>query len=260
MLCSVDCANAPPANSTLAKAAVAAYRKPCRILDRKNRRAIMSKKPDTSAPPGPADTTAKNTSPELRKRLLAARAALTVTQRQAAAHAIMRHLRTGLSDSPAGTILRSTPGRRPIVAAFWPMPDEPDLRDLLTEWSGQDYDIALPTIRHRGAPLVFLRWQPEAPMRAGAYGIAEPDGTPECVPDVLLVPTLGYTSMADRIGYGGGYYDRTLAAMTRAGLRHATIGVAWSCARLAPGTHQPAAHDMPLDAVVDENGWVIPAS
>jgi len=146
------------------------------------------------------------------------------------------------------------------VAAFWPMPDEPDLRDLLNEWSGQDYDIALPTIRHRSAPLVFLRWQPDTPMRAGAYGIAEPDGTSECVPDVLLVPTLGYTEAADRIGYGGGYYDRTLAAMAEAGLRYATIGVAWRSARLEPASHTPAAHDMPLDAVVDEQGWVIPSA
>lgn len=219
----------------------------------------MSKKPDISAPPGPAGTTAKNTSPELRKRLLAARAALTVTQRQAAAQAIMHHLRTGLLDSPAGGILQSISGRRPIISAFWPMPDEPDLRDLMAEWSSDRYDIALPTIRHRGAPLVFLHWQPGAPMRAGAYGIAEPDGATECVPDVLLVPTLGYTEAADRIGYGGGYYDRTLEAMAESGLRYATIGVAWSGARLAPGSHEPAAHDMPLDAVVDEQGWVIPS-
>ena len=219
----------------------------------------MSKKPDISAPPGPADTTAKNTSPELRKRLLSARAALTVTQRQAAGQAIMQHLRTGLAGSLAGSVLQSISGRRPVVSAFWPMPDEPDLRELLTEWSNEAYDIALPTIRHRGTPLVFLRWQPGALMRAGAYGIAEPENAPECIPDVLLVPTLGYTDTADRIGYGGGYYDRTLAAMARAGLRYATVGVAWSCARLAPGTHQPAAHDMPLDAVVDENGWVIPS-
>ncbi len=169
----------------------------------------------------------------------------------------MQYLRNGLRDGPAAGILHGISGRRPVIAAFWPMPNEPDLRPLLAEWAHNGYDIALPVIRQRCAPLVFLRWHPEAPMQAGAYGIPEPSDTEECIPDVLLVPTLGYTDHADRIGYGGGYYDRTLAALAQAGVPHATIGIAFSCGRLAPGTHQPAAHDMPLDAVVDENGWVL---
>src|SRR5690606_30337003 len=177
---------------------------------------------------------------------------------QAASEAIMHHLRVDLATSPAGDVLQAVTGRRPVLAAFWPMPDEPALRPLLTEWSGLGYDIALPTIAQRSAPLVFLRWEPGSPMRAGAYGIAEPDGTPACVPDVLLVPTLGYTGSADRIGYGGGYYDRTLADMAARGLCYAAVGVALSCARLEPGSHQPAPHDVRLDAVVDETGWTIP--
>lgn len=142
-----------------------------------------------------------------------------------------------------------------VVAAFWPMQDEPDLRPLLSQWAEAGITVVLPAVRNAGEPLVFLPWTPDAPMRPGAYGIMEPASGAPLAPDVVLVPTLGYTAQADRLGYGGGYYDRTLAALRQSGQPYTAIGVAWSCGRL-DADYQPQAHDVRLDAVLTPDGWV----
>ncbi|WP_420223566.1 5-formyltetrahydrofolate cyclo-ligase [Pigmentiphaga litoralis] len=93
-------------------------------------------------------------------------------------------------------------------------------------------------------------------MASGAYGIPEPDGDVVTAPDLVLVPLLGFTNDADRIGYGGGYYDRTLAEWRARGVTVRSIGIAYACSRLAPGEHVPEPHDVRLDAVVTDAGWV----
>lgn len=163
----------------------------------------------------------------------------------AASAAIRGHLGHGLAGPLAGR----------TVAGFWPLGGEPDLRPLLTHWAQSGVIVTLPTVAERAAPLQFLAWTPEAPMRTGAYGIAEPAPGPPCLPDIVLVPMLGYTLQGERVGYGGGYYDRTLAAWREAGHAVQTIGLAWRASRLAPGEYPFAAHDMAMDAVVDETGW-----
>ncbi len=197
---------------------------------------------------------------KLRRRLLNARAALTETERAAANAAIIRHLESGWYASPAGELLRGLHDRPAVVAAFWPIRDEPDLRHLLHHWASQEhYVLALPCVDQLNAPLVFRPWLPGAAMRTGRYGIPEPDTSETCIPDVVLVPTLGFTPQGERIGYGGGYYDRTLHALRHDGQTHATIGIAYACGRLQPHEHTAADHDVDLDAVVDELGWTIPA-
>ena len=141
------------------------------------------------------------------------------------------------------------------VAAFWPMADEPDLRPLLSQWVENGVAVALPVVRERNTPLAFLPWTPEAELRAGPYGIQEPVAGPEVLPDVILVPTLGYTEQGDRLGYGGGYYDRTLAALRERGHPFIAIGIAWSCGEL-DADYQAAPHDFRLDAVLTQDGWV----
>lgn len=141
------------------------------------------------------------------------------------------------------------------VAGFWPMADEPDLRPLLEQWTAAGMTVALPVVRERNAPLAFLPWTPQAELREGPYGIQEPVAGPELLPDVVLVPTLGYTEQGDRLGYGGGYYDRTLAALRAQGHRFIAIGIAWSCGEL-DADYVPAAHDFQLDAVLTQDGWV----
>lgn len=108
---------------------------------------------------------------------------------------------------------------------------------------------ALPVIHTRSAPLDFHLWTPETPMAPGQYGIPEPQGTPAVTPDVLLIPCVGVDRARFRMGYGGGYYDRTLAAMFP---RPRAIGIAY--ADTVVDSIAPEAHDIALDAVVTETG------
>jgi 5-formyltetrahydrofolate cyclo-ligase len=142
-----------------------------------------------------------------------------------------------------------------IIAAFWPLPGEPDLRPLLEQWTQAGVTVLLPAVRERQASLTFLRWTPETPMVCGHYGVPEPQTDESLIPDVILVPTLGFSSSADRVGYGAGYYDRTLAALDAAGHKPTTIGVAWVEGRL-PADYLPAPHDHRLNAVLTPAGWV----
>jgi 5-formyltetrahydrofolate cyclo-ligase len=141
------------------------------------------------------------------------------------------------------------------VAAFWPLAGEPDLRPLLTQWTEAGVVVALPAARTPAAPLTFLRWTPETPMAAGLHGVAEPQTDEWVIPDLVLVPTLGYSARADRLGYGAGYYDRTLAAFEAAGHVPVTIGIAWAEGRL-PADYVPAPHDHRLNAILTPAGWV----
>lgn len=187
----------------------------------------------------------QDTAAIVRQRLRAARQALSPAQIAEASGAIRAHVQAGLVEEI----------RDRTVAGFWPLGGEPDLRPLLATWARAGVTVALPIVAQRAAPLHFLPWTPEAPMRTGAYGIAEPAPGPVCLPDIVLVPMLGYTLQGERVGYGGGYYDRTIAAWRASGHVVRTVGIAWRASRLAPGEYPFAPHDMALDAVVDETGW-----
>lgn len=195
----------------------------------------------------------QNTAAELRARFKQARAALAESDRDRGALLMRARLFSWLNAArdalaPSGRTLS-------CVAAFWPLPGEPDLRPLLEQWSANGIQVCLPCVTNPGQPLVFRAWTPETPMAAGAYGIAEPAEGPECLPEVILVPTLGYTDRADRLGYGGGYYDRTLAALEQAGRDCIAIGIAWTECRL-PDDYEAAPHDRRLDAVLTPDAWV----
>ncbi|MBX6319537.1 5-formyltetrahydrofolate cyclo-ligase [Pigmentiphaga sp.] len=190
------------------------------------------------------------TAAALRPRLRALRAAMTAADRAAADARIIAFLQGRIHDY----LSASRWGNRPVVlSAFWPIGDEPDLRPALHAWAGDSrLELALPVIQTRAAPLEFRAWTPGAAMAPGAYRIPEPQGTHACVPDIVLVPTLGYTADGDRIGYGGGYYDRTLAALRSRGEPFVAIGVAYACGLLPPDVHLPEPHDMRLDEIVTE--------
>ena len=96
-------------------------------------------------------------------------------------------------------------------------------------------------------------------MRAGAFGIQEPAGELAPAPDIILVPTLGFTRQGDRLGYGKGFYDRTLAALRSSGHSFVSIGVAWAVGDMSNDTYTPQAHDQKLDAVITDKGWAVPA-
>jgi 5-formyltetrahydrofolate cyclo-ligase len=109
--------------------------------------------------------------------------------------------------------------------------------------------LALPFARRNPRQMAFRAWQHGEPTPADECGIPSSTG-PEVVPDVVVAPCLGHTDDGYRLGYGGGYYDRWLAAHP-----HVTaIGIGWTFARLAPGDYAPEPHDMPLALVVTERG------
>ena len=107
----------------------------------------------------------------------------------------------------------------------------------------------MPVVVAKAAPLQFRAWWPGAPMTTGVYGIPIPDGTALVVPDAAIVPMNGFDAQGYRLGYGGGYFDRTLESTSPPPL---AIGVAFEFAGLPSIRPQP--HDVPMDFVVTEAG------
>lgn len=140
------------------------------------------------------------------------------------------------------------------IGFYWPLRGEFDARAWIAAWLAADTSrrAALPAIAERHAPLVFHVWTPDAPMREGHHGIPEPVAREAIAPELLLVPCVGFDRDGYRLGYGGGYYDRTLAAWPGAALP-VTVGVAYEACRIDDGVLAREAHDLPLDAVVTES-------
>ena len=136
------------------------------------------------------------------------------------------------------------------ISGYWPMRDEIDPRPLLHAAHELGFRCLLPVVQRRGAPLRFRVWHPDMTLVAGSYGerIPGPDAA-EAEPSVLLVPLLAFDRAGYRLGYGGGYFDRTLAAIRP---RPFAIGVGIQAARLKTIFPQP--HDIAMDAIVTEDG------
>lgn len=135
------------------------------------------------------------------------------------------------------------------VGFCWPFQNEFDARFVIRRFRDLGATAALPAVVAKATPLQFRKWWPGAPMAAGVYGIPVPDGTELVVPDAAIVPMNGFDEQGYRLGYGGGYFDRTLAASAP---RPLAIGVAFELARLA--TIEPQPHDIAMDFVVTEAG------
>ncbi len=202
-----------------------------------------------------ADENPQNTASAMRARLRAARAAMPEVSRDRGALLIRARLFAWLG---AYRNQCAAAGRPPpaVVAGYWPMADEPDLRTLLAQWADDPaLTVALPVISARAAPLRFDRWYAGMAMIPGAYDIPVPETSEPLKPDVVLVPTLGYTRQGDRVGYGAGYYDRSLAAWRLAGHPPVTIGIAWAAGQL-DASYTPKPHDQCLDAILTQDGWL----
>lgn len=178
-----------------------------------------------------------------RQRLRAERDAIGVADRAALGEAIGGHLRRFLADR-----FGSLEGR--VFSGYWPIKGEPDLRPVLAALHHAGALVALPLVEVKAAPLVFRRWTPETKMVRGDWNIPVPPPEAEAVvPEIALAPVMGWTEGAFRLGYGGGYFDRTLAALSP---RPFTIGIGLQAARLA--TIYPQPHDIALDVILTEAG------
>jgi len=156
-------------------------------------------------------------------------------------------------------VLRVWLAARPDVAigAYSPIKGEFDALPALFRWSEADEArrIGLPVVDRDTRQLRFHLWYPGCEMEADAYGIPKPKDTPAFEPTLLLVPCVGYGPRGLRLGYGGGFYDRTLATLAP---RPYTVGLAYSHG-FVPWL-QPQPHDVPLDAILNEDGvaWQAP--
>ena len=189
----------------------------------------------------PALTGSPNSLPEWRKamrqRLILRREALSPAERSTGEMAISLHLLHTLPLSP-GTRL----------GFCWPHRGEYDIRPLLPALTARGLQLAMPVIRSASRDLVFHEWTADCAMTNGPLGIPYPSGTPAVLPQILLIPVVGFGAAGDRLGYGGGYYDRTLAACEP---RPLCIGVGFECQRI--DSSFPQAHDIPMDAIITES-------
>lgn len=174
----------------------------------------------------------------MRERLTAQRLAITADARSAHHHAVTALLRAELAAHPEGPI-----------GCYWPFKGEFDPRPLMHALHTAGRALALPVVVAKDAPLIFRHWTPEVPMTAGIWDIPIPAGGAPVIPAILLIPMLGFDRQRYRLGYGGGFYDRTLADRTP---RPLTIGISHAAAELP--TVYPQKHDIALDIVLTEAG------
>jgi 5-formyltetrahydrofolate cyclo-ligase len=137
-----------------------------------------------------------------------------------------------------------------VVSGFWPIGHEIDIRPLLFALHELGHQIVLPETPKRGNPLIFRLWHPDAAMVQERFGTSRPDG-PVLAPDFLLVPLLAFDRRGYRVGYGAGYYDRTLSSLPG----RPRLGVAYAAQELDA---VPAGdYDQRLDAVATERGVIL---
>ncbi|WP_305970101.1 MULTISPECIES: 5-formyltetrahydrofolate cyclo-ligase [unclassified Mameliella] len=178
-----------------------------------------------------------------RGHLRAARQALSVDERQQVGQALCQHLQKLLSDRFGGA-------RGRVVSAYWPIKGEPDLRPVMAELHDAGCIVALPVVEEKAAPLAFRRWTPGCDMVRGDWNIPVPSPDADrLTPEIALAPVMGWDAGCFRLGYGGGYFDRTLAALTPCPF---TVGIGFQAAKLR--TIYPQAHDIPLNLILTEDG------
>ncbi len=162
---------------------------------------------------------------------------------EARGEALARRLMEGVGRYPEAS----------CIGFYWPVAGEFDARNVLSVWLAlaASRTAALPVVVAPRQPLVFHAWRCDSAMKKGRYGIAVPEEERLVVPDLLLIPCVGFDADRYRLGYGGGYYDRTLAFWP-ADRKPATIGVAFESARC--DALPRGEFDLPLGAIVTESG------
>ncbi|WP_292896171.1 5-formyltetrahydrofolate cyclo-ligase [Nitratireductor sp.] len=188
-----------------------------------------------------ADTSHEEAWPEVRRwrratrdRLIAERLAVPVAERIRLADIVARKLDTLIGD-PSGR----------VVGLYWPFRGEPDLRPWLATLHDRGATTALPVVIQKAAPLVFRPYCPGDRLERGVWNIPVPVVDEENIPDIIVSPLVGFDAAGYRLGYGGGFYDRTIAALPK---RPLLIGIGYDFAELS--TIYPQPHDIPMDHIV----------
>jgi len=173
-----------------------------------------------------------------RTRLIAERLAMSTDARAEKSHRIASHL-----NELAGDVQ----GR--VLSLYWPLRGEPDLRSWADALTERGAIVALPVVIEKNAPMIFRTWKPGEPLVKGFWNIPVPEYGAQVAPDICLAPFVGHDAQGFRLGYGGGYFDRTLAALP---IKPFVAGVGY--AQAAIRTIYPLSHDIPLNAIVTERG------
>jgi 5-formyltetrahydrofolate cyclo-ligase len=176
-----------------------------------------------------------------RDELIAARMALPQAAHAEADNAIARRLDTCFAEiEPC------------LVGAYWPFKREFNVLPVLDGLIADGFTIALPVVLGKGQPLEFRNWNRETRLASGVYDIPYPAEGPAVQPNMLIVPLVGFDDDGYRLGYGGGFYDRTLEAMDP---RPFCLGVGFELGHL-PTIH-PLPHDIPMNAIATEKGFYV---
>lgn len=140
-----------------------------------------------------------------------------------------------------------------VIAGYRPIRSEIDPTPLMQALHAAGHRLCVPVIEGQGLPLRFREWHPDAPMTEGAFGAEVPATGDWLEPDLLIAPLVAFDAEGHRLGYGGGFYDRTLARL-RAERRTRAIGLAYAAQEVDSIPHEPT--DQHLDAVVTERGLI----
>jgi 5-formyltetrahydrofolate cyclo-ligase len=174
--------------------------------------------------------------------LIKARQAMEIGERQQRATPILAQLMKAIEElTPA------------VLGIYWPFQGEIDVRDIAHRHIANGGTAALPVVVRKAAPVEFWQWRPEVPMARGMFNIPVPGEQRPVRPDLLIVPLVGFDRAGYRLGYGGGYYDRTLAASNP---RPVAIGIGFAEAELE--TIHPQPHDIPMSRIVTDRGSFAP--
>jgi 5,10-methenyltetrahydrofolate synthetase len=181
---------------------------------------------------------------------------LAAWRQQARAELIARRMSAGAADRQrwSEAIARHLDQLLPIADAraigfCWPYKGEPDVLPVVRRWVANGGTAALPVVLKPRSPMVFRRWAPDVAMTTGVYDIPVPRDTELLHPDILLIPLTGFDDTGYRLGYGGGFFDRTVITLDP---RPLMIGVGFELSRMA--SIRPQSHDQPMDLIVTELG------